>query len=57
MQAEWQRSRRVLSWPQKIRVAEQIRESVGRWRKSAPWKALKDQEIPGHEGKFPIGDK
>jgi hypothetical protein len=27
-QAEWQKSRKSLSWPEKIRMAEAIRESV-----------------------------
>lgn len=32
--AEWQKTRRALSWPEKIRLAEQIRDSVLKWRKS-----------------------
>ena len=27
-QAEWQRSRRSLSWPEKIRLAEQLRPGI-----------------------------
>jgi hypothetical protein len=27
-QAEWQRSRQALSWPEKIRMAQEIRESI-----------------------------
>ncbi len=33
-QARWQQSRRALSWSEKIHLAEQIRESVGRWSQS-----------------------
>ena len=31
-QAEWQKSRKSLSWPEKIRMAEAIRESVLQFR-------------------------
>jgi hypothetical protein len=31
-QAQWQRSRRTLSWPEKIRLAERIRPSVEAFR-------------------------
>ena len=34
-QAHWQKARRTLSWPEKIHMAEQIRESIGRWSQSA----------------------
>jgi len=34
-QARWQQSRRALPWPEKIRLAEKIRESIGRWSQSA----------------------
>jgi hypothetical protein len=33
-QAEWQRSRRSLSWPEKIRQAQQLLDSVRRLRRS-----------------------
>jgi hypothetical protein len=33
-QARWQRRRKDLSWPEKIRMAEQIRSSTERWRAS-----------------------
>ena len=39
-QAEWQRKLRSLTWAEKIRMAEAIRESVLRLGPSAP----KDQE-------------
>jgi len=31
-QAEWQRSRQTLTWPEKIRLAESVRESVRQLR-------------------------
>jgi hypothetical protein len=31
-QAQWQKSRQTLTWPEKIRMAERIRESVGQLR-------------------------
>lgn len=31
-QADWQKSRRSLTWPEKIRMAERVRESVGQLR-------------------------
>ncbi len=34
-QAEWQKSRRNLSWPEKVRRAEAIRDSVESLRRTA----------------------
>lgn len=34
-QAEWQRSRAAMPWPEKIRMAEKIRESILLLRASA----------------------
>jgi len=34
-QAQWQKSRRSPSWPEKIRMAEQIRDSVALLRSTA----------------------
>jgi hypothetical protein len=31
-QAQWQRSRQRLTWPEKIRAAERVLESVRQWR-------------------------
>jgi hypothetical protein len=31
-QARWQKTRRALSWPEKIRMAEMVRESVRQLR-------------------------
>ena len=33
-QARWQRTRQALSWPEKVRLAEQVRESVRQLRRS-----------------------
>lgn len=33
-QARWQRSRRLLSWSQKVRIAESVRESVLQLRRA-----------------------
>jgi hypothetical protein len=30
-QAQWQKSRQALTWPEKIRLAERVRESVRLW--------------------------
>lgn len=35
-QAAWQKGRAQLTWPEKIRIAEQMRESLRRWRIQAP---------------------
>jgi hypothetical protein len=42
-QAIWQKSRQSLTWPEKIRVAEMVRESVMQLRASSPPRA--NQEI------------
>jgi len=34
-QAQWQKARKALSWPEKIRMAEMIRESVIQLRATA----------------------
>ena len=31
-QADWQKSRRALTWPEKIRMAERVRESIRQLR-------------------------
>jgi len=31
-QAQWQKTRQSLSWPDKIRAAERVLESVRQWR-------------------------
>ena len=31
-QAAWQKSREGLPWPEKIRIAEQMRDSLKQWR-------------------------
>ena len=35
-QAAWQKSRKLLSWPEKIRIAETLRESVVQLRRTGP---------------------
>ena len=35
-QAAWQAGRRRLSWPEKVRMAEAIRESLVRFRNTRP---------------------
>jgi len=42
-QAVWQRSRQSLTWPEKIRMAEMVRESVKQLRASSAPRA--NQEI------------
>ena len=44
-QAQWQKRRQALSWPDKIRMAEQIRASVAQWRSMAG-KTLPAPSIP-----------
>lgn len=46
-QARWQKDRRALSWPEKIRVAEQVRYWAGRWRSSAGKEALAARKTLG----------
>ncbi len=33
-QASWQRTRQALTWPEKVRIAEQVRESILQLRRS-----------------------
>jgi len=48
-QARWQKTRRALSWPEKIRMAEMVRESVLQLRR--PQKTQKgNTERPQHQG-------
>ena len=35
-QAEWQRGRKTLSWPEKIHMSESIRESVLKFHRTGP---------------------
>jgi len=34
-QARWQKGRKALSWPEKIRLVEGVRESARTWRATA----------------------
>mgnify|MGYP001213408496 CR=1 FL=1 len=47
-QAAWQKSRRVLSWPEKIRQAERIRASVETMRGER--QRHRRREVPPAEG-------
>lgn len=40
-QAEWQKSRKDLSWPEKIRMVEKVRDSVRALRATADKKVCK----------------
>jgi hypothetical protein len=46
-QARWQKTRRALSWPEKIRMAERVRESARQLR--AAWKAQPQEHSPGEK--------
>ena len=35
-QALWQKSRKALTWPEKIRMAERVRESIRQLRSESP---------------------
>ena len=50
-QARWQKTRRALSWPEKIRMAERVRESVRQLRRSQ--KAEPDNPEQTQPGKPP----
>lgn len=39
-QAEWQRSRQSLTWPEKIRMVEAVRDSIQLLRRTGPAKAV-----------------
>ncbi|MFN0118538.1 MAG: hypothetical protein ACKVQC_09640 [Elusimicrobiota bacterium] len=43
-QTHWQRDRRLLSWSEKIHLAEQMKESLIHWSKSG---LKKDAPVPG----------
>lgn len=34
-QAQWQKSRQFLTWEEKVRLAEQVRDSVRQWREQS----------------------
>ena len=52
-QSDWQRSRRTLSWPEKIHLAERVRESVGRWSQSSIKMLRKESSQPRKKKKAP----
>jgi hypothetical protein len=45
-QAAWQKNRKSLSWPEKIRMAEAIRESVLQIRRTSPPKVNEPPPTP-----------
>ena len=47
-QAQWQKSRRSLTWPEKIRMAERVLESVRRWgARPVPSPRTPVEHLPG----------
>ncbi len=52
-QARWQRTRQALTWPEKVRMAEQVRESVLQLRRSGQGEAAPGRPTgtPGHRGR------
>jgi len=46
-QAQWQRSRKDLSWPEKIRLVEKIRDSAARWRRTDGTRAAAVRQSEG----------
>jgi hypothetical protein len=45
-QARWQKTRQALSWPEKIQMAERIRESVRQLRAARKMKAIQQEQTP-----------
>ena len=49
-QAAWQKSRQLLSWPEKIRQAERLRASVNEIRKQRQARRRLDAPLPRSDG-------
>ena len=49
-QAVWQKSRQALSWPEKIRQAEQLRASVDEIRKQRQARRCLEAPLPRSDG-------
>ena len=49
-QAEWQKSRQALSWPEKIRQVERLRASVEELRKQRQERRRQDAPPTGSSG-------
>ncbi len=45
-QARWQKTQQALSWPEKIRMAEQIRESILPLRQPRKGKSIDSKTTP-----------
>ena len=52
-QARWQRTRQALTWPEKVRMAEQVRESVRQLRLSGKGDAGGGQAVSVGKAKPP----
>lgn len=44
-QARWQQTRKALTWPEKVRMAEQVRESILQLRRSGKGEAAAARPI------------
>ena len=47
-QALWQKSRQSLTWPEKIRLAERLREGLRQWR-ATPTRRIVPPAVPGRD--------
>ena len=45
-QARWQKSHASLPWPEKVRIAEQMRDDVAAMRRTRPKTARSDEPRP-----------
>jgi hypothetical protein len=52
-QAAWQKGRRVLTWPEKVRMAEAIREWVSRLGRARPPAVTTSRMLPGRSRREP----
>jgi len=55
-QAQWQKDRRSLSWPEKIRMAERVRESAERLRDRPGPARTPPPSGPARRPYLPTGD-
>ena len=57
-QAQWQRSRQSLTWPEKIRQAERVLDSVRQWRaRTGPGGSTTDGSPERHGKRAVIDDR
>lgn len=45
-QSRWQKSRRDLSWPEKVRMAEKVRAAAAKWGQSTRKSAENKSDAP-----------